>query len=70
MHFLEQAVFNSYVIHENLGGKKRFLWYKPADMQVTLNHQRIEENWGRHFPHLIPQTEKKKNHKKKILALL
>ena len=44
MHFLEQAVFNSYVIHENLGGKKRFLWYKPADKQVTLNHQRIEEN--------------------------
>ena len=51
MHFLEEAVFNSYVIHKKSGGEKSFLQYKLTvmrdilnDVQVTFDHQDIEED--------------------------
>ena len=68
MYFLEEVVFSSFVIHKKFGGNKSFLQYKLTviryildDVQVTFDHQGIEENWfqGSHFPRLIPPTEKK-----------
>lgn len=51
MYFLEEVVFSSFVIHKKFGSNKSFLLYKLTviryildDVQVTFDHQGIEEN--------------------------
>ena len=70
-HFIEKAVFNSFISYEKRGGKKCFLLCKvnliqsnsqEADIDVDIAEAGHKKYVGRHYPELIPPTEKI-NHK-------
>ena len=68
-HFFEEAVFNSFTIYSKCGGTKRFLQYKIELIEQTLQFTGTTRMFdcssdrlrGRHFPSLMPRTEKTQN---------
>lgn len=41
LHYLEEAMFNSYIIYKKTGGKKRFLQYKLAVIEAMLREAEV-----------------------------
>ena len=67
-HFMEEAVFNSYILRKKRGSKKRFLQFKlnlirsilrEAHIDVDIAEAGHNKYVGRHCPELIPPTENK-----------
>ena len=68
LHFTEEAVFNLFILHQNEGGKKRFLKFKLKLIQSILGEAHVDldasepghnKHNGDHYPESIPPTEKK-----------
>ena len=76
LHYFEEALFNSYMIHKSIGGKQRFLKYKMAVIDGMLREAGVnyvledtgENRIRRHFPQLIPATTKKDKPQKKCVV--
>ena len=67
-HFIEEAVFNSFLLYKKCGGKKRFLKIKMIliksilwEAHIDVDNGKVGHNKyvGHHFPELIPPTESK-----------
>ena len=71
LHYVEEAVFNAYIIHKKQGGDKRFFDFKLSVITSMLarcgksldqNRPRVD---GKHYPELVPPTQSKVNAQKR-----
>ena len=75
--FIEEAVFNSFILYKKRGGKKCFLQFKLSLIQSILREAHIDADIeeaghdkyvGRHYPELIPPIEDKDKPEKRTMC--
>ena len=73
-HFLEEALFNSFVVYKASGGTMLYIKYKLDviesmfkynDGDITVPILSADRYRGKHYPEIIPETEKKKTPQKR-----
>ena len=81
-HFIEECLLNAFILYGKSGGKKRQFDFIRLALKELLNeglvercahaqqlqHDPIIRLSGRHFPGLVPATEKKKDPQKKCVV--
>ena len=73
-HFIEEAVLNSFILFDKVIGKKHFLQFKLLLIRQMLGDVTMEQNFqsllnvGRHFPELVPPTDKKEKPQKRCVV--
>ena len=73
-HFIEEVVLNSFILFDKVIGKKRFLQFKLLLIRQMLGDVTMEQNFqsllnvGRHFPELVPPTDKKEKPQKRCVV--
>ena len=74
--FLEEAIFNLFLLYSKNNGKKEFLEFKVEVVRQMLSSSNItiappqlfDRLKGRHFPSEIPPTEKKAKSQKRCVV--
>ena len=76
-HYLEESLFNSFIICQKSGGRKRLLDFKLAVIASMLREAQVNVDFtedvynkyvGHHFPELVLPTQSKENPQKKCVV--
>lgn len=74
IHFMEEAVLNSFIIYNKFKGNQRFMQFKLTLIRMLLDVATHDSTMfsiptiGRHFLQLIPPTKKKQNPQKRCIV--
>jgi len=69
-HFMEEAIFNSYIVYNKVIGNQRFMQFKLALIRQLIGKALPVEKLysiptvGKHYLELIPATAKKRAHRR------